>query len=98
MQSHTSATCNERHRLAEEFATAIRVYSDAVVNLTQQVGRISEKDYFRIRDAVEDARRRPEEARIAFERFTAEHGCGRCTNCDGNICSLHSDRVRRAGV
>jgi hypothetical protein len=60
--------------LADQFATSVRQYSDAVVRLTR-VG-ISTRDYDQLRVAIIDAKNRAESAQIAYEEHGKTHAFG----------------------
>jgi hypothetical protein len=66
--------CEIRRHLADEFATATRLYAEAVVEYTRSA-RVSQDEYHRLRHAAEAAQRRSEEARIAFEEHVSLHQC-----------------------
>jgi hypothetical protein len=57
---------SKRRQLSEEFATAARLYAEAVVSLTSDSGA-SAHDYYRLRDNVQKAKQRADSAGIAFE-------------------------------
>ena len=73
-QSTTPANCARRRHLAEEFATIVRLYAEAVVDFTVSA-RVSQDEYRLLLHAAEGAQRRSEEARVAFEDHVALHQC-----------------------
>ena len=74
--------CEVRRRLAEEYATAARVYAEAVVMLTRNQAN-SHIDYSRLREAAEKARERSEATRVAFEEHIDLHQCGTAQKVPG---------------
>ena len=66
----TLNTSNARHRLADEFATAARLYSEAVVKLVQ-----SQKwpDHERLRRDVLEAQRKADQVGVEYQEFVATH-------------------------
>ena len=66
--------CETRRRLSEEFATAARLYAEAVIEYTRSA-RVSKPEYQRLRQAAEAAQRHSEEGRIAFEEHVSLHQC-----------------------
>ena len=73
-QSTTPTTCAKRRHLAEEFATAVRLYAEAVVDLTVS-SRVSQDEYRRLLHAAEAAHRNSEAARAKFEEHISFHKC-----------------------
>jgi hypothetical protein len=64
--------CRVRNELANQFAIAARLYAEAVVILT----RLSpERDLSKLREKTEEARRRCDDARVAFEEHVDSHSC-----------------------
>ena len=92
MQSPTTTNCNERSRLAADYAMATREYSEAVVNFLQVAGRVSGQEYRRLRCVVDEALRRSEDAGATFEQHTSAHGCG--NSADGCLHSADRPAVR----
>jgi hypothetical protein len=68
----TEPSCGPAHRqVAERFAISARLYAEAVVNLTRPFsngGHQSHQELERLAAAVESARLRCEQDRVAFER------------------------------
>jgi len=60
--------------LADQFATVVRLYAEAVVDFTVSA-RVSHDEYRRLLHVAEAAQRRSEEARVAFEDHVALHQC-----------------------
>ena len=65
--------CEVRRKLAEEFATAARLYAEAVVALTRF--QTKEGEYDRCREAAEQAQVRTRQASAAFEEHEDSHRC-----------------------
>jgi hypothetical protein len=63
---------SKRRQLSEEFATAARLYAEAVVSLTSDSGA-SAHDYYRLRDNVQKSKQRAESAGIAFQEYVEPH-------------------------
>ena len=76
MQPAPVLTPDER-KLAEQYATATREYSEAVVKLVQLVGRAPKEECRKQHFVVEQARRRVEDIGAAFEQVASAYGCGR---------------------
>ena len=71
----TQSWCQTRHELAEQFATAARLYGEAVASITQHPGKLSQSDYARLRTDVEKAQQRTEMMCCEFEEHVERHGC-----------------------
>jgi hypothetical protein len=69
-------SCNDRRRLAEQFALAAREYSEAVARLVQHEGPPSNAEYSTLRSVMIQVQERCENAGVAFEQHVATHGCG----------------------
>ena len=67
--------CRVLRKLADEFATAARLYYEAVVALTCKCSAISSNDFDELHLAKEQARRRSEAARLAFNEHIRSHRC-----------------------
>ena len=67
--------CNDRRRLAEQFAVAAREYSEAVARLVLYEGPPSHAEYSALRSGVIEAQERCESAGVEFEQHVALHGC-----------------------
>src|SRR5262252_9483150 len=74
-RSHQLKPCTKRRELAECFAIAARLYSEAVVALTRDLTLISRDEYDMLLLAKEEARYRSEAARIAFNEHIDSHHC-----------------------
>ena len=74
------ALCNDRRRLAEQFALFAREYSEAVARLAQHEGPSSNAEYGALLSAVNETRQRCECAGVDFEQHVAVHDCGVVTN------------------
>lgn len=68
-------SCDQRRRLAEQFAIAAREYSEAVAQLVQQAGPPSQTEHSVLRSVMIEAHDRCESAGVEFERHVATHGC-----------------------
>ena len=64
--------CEIRRKLAEEFATAARLYGESVVELASS---ISNGDYARLCKKTQEAQDRSEAASVAFEEHVDLHRC-----------------------
>jgi hypothetical protein len=67
--------CKARHELAQQFAIAARLYSEAVVLLTRESPAMSSEKYEQLRNAAEKAQRDAEAMGIAFEEHVDSHRC-----------------------
>jgi hypothetical protein len=68
----TRRCCEIRRKLAEQFATAARLYAERVVSLASN---ISDVDHARLSKNAHEAQDRSEAAFIAFEEHVRLHGC-----------------------
>ena len=73
--THIVMFCEERVRLVAEYSQAALVYARATSALKHNKASSPELEYERLRRAADDARIKCEEARLAFRRHRAEHGC-----------------------
>jgi hypothetical protein len=78
MEPNNTGACHEKRRqLGEQYAISARLYTEAVVRLTQNSGTMPYEEYARLYEAAEKARRDSEAARIAFEGHADSHRhCG----------------------
>jgi hypothetical protein len=67
--------CPKRERLQERYAEAIRLYSEAVQNLRENMGKLPAEAYIQLDRRKEWARLDSETARLDQERHVADHGC-----------------------
>jgi hypothetical protein len=67
--------CPIRRKLGEEFATAVRLYSEAVVALTYDQTLVPGNKFDSLLIAKENARQRSENARVAFNEHVKSHRC-----------------------
>jgi hypothetical protein len=74
------SSCNDRRKLAEQFARAAREYSEAVAQLVLHEGPPSVAEYGELRSVVNRTHERCETAGVDFEQHVAIHGCGIFTN------------------
>jgi hypothetical protein len=70
-RSEAKFCCRLMQDLAQEFATAARLYAEAVVILATQA--TSRGDFERLRLEAKDAQERLEEARMLFEAHVISH-------------------------
>ena len=66
--------CDLRRKLAEDFATAARLYAQTVVELAVG-GGVSQRQYMRLCKLTEDAQKRSELAFVAYEEHIDWHRC-----------------------
>ena len=83
------AYCNDRRRLAEQFALAAREHSDAVVRLVQHEGPSSHAEYSALRLVVIESQERCGISGEQFELHVAAHGCGVITKESRVFASTH---------
>jgi hypothetical protein len=74
------SSCNDRRKLAEQFALAARKYSEAVARLVLHEGPPSDAEYGALRSVVNETRERCESDGVEFEQHVAAHDCGVSTN------------------
>jgi hypothetical protein len=67
--------CPEKARLIEEHHLAALIYAQATRALNDIMGPIEVSEHKRLRTAVDEARAKSIEARLAIIRHTADHGC-----------------------
>jgi hypothetical protein len=67
--------CQTRRHLASRFATAARLYSEAVVAPTRNSAEAQGTDYDRLCGMVMDAQERAQAAGVAFQRHIELHRC-----------------------
>jgi hypothetical protein len=79
--------CNDRRRLAEQFALAAREYSEAVTRLVQHEGPPAQAEYDALRSNVIEAHDRSESAGVEFVQHVATHGCAAFTNKSAVVAS-----------
>ena len=72
--------CNDRRKLAEQFALAAREYSEVVARWVLHEGPPTHVEYSALRLAVIEAHERCESAGVEFEQHVALHGCAVFTN------------------
>jgi hypothetical protein len=76
------SSCALRRKLAEEFATAARLYAESAIRLACS-GK-SAVDYAYLRDQTIEAQGRSEVAFKGFNEHVASHRCGEGTR-NGNV-------------
>jgi hypothetical protein len=69
------AACVSKQELHNRYQMATASYSRAVEVLNERIDGLSRHEYDFLRQFVDDARARSEEARDALDRHVAEHGC-----------------------
>ncbi len=84
MTGKESVPCMDRRTLGEQFATATRLYAEAVVALTCNEATMSPRDYYTFREIVKQAYVRSEAIARAFDEHVESHQCvgmdsGQCT-------------------
>jgi hypothetical protein len=89
--------CNDRLKLAEQFATAAREHSEAVAGFVQHEGPPSDAEYGALRLVVIEAQERCEGAGEEFELHVAAHGCGVFTNKSRLAKSAHASASASIG-
>jgi hypothetical protein len=67
--------CEEKFKLLRAYDDATRGFSDKVAALNAKIGVTPKHEYDLLERDVEDARLTSEQARIAYERHVADHGC-----------------------
>lgn len=67
--------CEEKNALLRRYDDATRDFSDRVGALNGKIGVTQKREYESLERAVEDARLKSEQARIAYERHVADHCC-----------------------
>ena len=67
--------CEEKSRLALEYDSATSKFSEAVRELRRKIGTSPKDEYDRLERASNEARVRPEQARLALEQHVAAHHC-----------------------
>jgi len=68
-------SCAEKSTLLQAYTDATREFSEKVAALKTGIGVTPKHEYALMEGAVEDARLKSEQARIAYERHVAGHGC-----------------------
>ena len=61
--------------LCEEYETATQSFSAILTELQRKMATSPKVEYDRLQRAVEEARLKSEQARLALERHVAAHGC-----------------------
>ena len=67
------AGCHVRRALAEQFATAARLFSEAAVELA--ISGTSEERHMRLRKAAAAAQQRAKAALVSYEEHVGSHRC-----------------------
>ena len=67
--------CDERQRLTDEWSQAVAVFSAAVDELHNSMGRVPLADYKPLHAATEQARQLTKLARVALDLHRQAHGC-----------------------
>jgi hypothetical protein len=70
-----SVYCESKRQLAEQFATAARLYAESVALFTRSADMLSLEQYNRLRKGAEEAQRRAEATGVAFEEHVVLHQC-----------------------
>lgn len=69
------STCEENLRLLDTYKKALDLFSAATYALKEARPTSSTKDYHRLRQYQDQARRQSEDARRNWEEHQREHGC-----------------------
>jgi hypothetical protein len=91
------SSCNDRRKLAEQFALATREYSEAVARLVQHEGPPSDAEYGALRSVVNETHERCEIAGVEFEQHVAAHGSGVIMNKSRLAKSAHASASASIG-
>lgn len=67
--------CEEKIRLLRDYSFALSDYERVSKLLNERTGVMAKEDYEGIRVFAAKAKKLAEEARLALDRHTAEHGC-----------------------
>ena len=67
--------CEEKKRLRDLYRLEDERHSRAVNDVLRVRGKVSEKEYDRVRARVEEARNTRNAARLALDQHKKEHGC-----------------------
>jgi hypothetical protein len=67
--------CEEKARLANTYEAATAKFSEAVKDLRRKIGISAKEEYVGLERAANEARLKSEEARLALEQHTVDHGC-----------------------
>ena len=67
--------CPERERLEGRYADVTRIYSEAVQELRNRMGKVTAEELIRMDRHKERARFESETARLDLERHLTKHGC-----------------------
>jgi hypothetical protein len=68
-------SCEEKDRLAEEYAATTAKFAEAVRQLQQNIGTSGRPEYERLQRASDEARVKSEQARLSLEQHIAAHRC-----------------------
>lgn len=67
--------CEEKARLVEEHHHAALAYSQAARTLNGKMRNTPASEYKKLREVMEEARTKSQEAHAAVQRHILEHGC-----------------------
>lgn len=87
----SSGHCQIRLQLAEQFATATRLYYEAVVELTRASSHLPDRDYDRLWGNAIDAQECAEVAGTAFQRHVELHRCGTRLDAESGSTDVHEN-------
>ena len=73
--SASSSVCAEKQRLVAAYDAATNAFAAAVTSLHERMGTSSKSDYTRLRQTVDEARLKSEQARLALEGHIETHQC-----------------------
>jgi hypothetical protein len=71
----TSMVCEEKERSMSEYREATERFSAAVTDQQRKMGTSSLIDYQRLQRIADEARLKPEQARLALESHVVTHQC-----------------------
>jgi hypothetical protein len=89
--------CNDRRKLAEQFALAAREYSEAVARLVLHEGPPSDAEYSTLRSVVNETHERCEIAGVEFEQHVVVHDCDVFTNKSRLTAAAHASASASIG-
>jgi len=77
MEAATQAApeCGDKEHLHNLYEMTVADYNRAFAFLRSDLGTLRKADYVKIREYIEVARLKSEDARLALEKHIAEHGC-----------------------
>jgi hypothetical protein len=70
-----ASVCPEKQHFVAAYKAATNAFAAAVTNLHERMGTSSKSDYSRLRQTVDEARLKSEQARLALEGHIETHRC-----------------------